>query len=140
MVNLTFDKANKLIILDAPQTTLLVQDLANAIRDYESDIKNFDIPKIASTSGKDDLGGVSTGITLRLHNGWRVTAEPRAGPDFVRVDIRGGNIVTTEALGANPNDPIAPAAFVTISLTLSVSATLQTIEVIKTVGGRSLDR
>lgn len=34
-----------------------MQDLVDAIRVYEADLDNLDIPKICDASGKEDLGG-----------------------------------------------------------------------------------
>lgn len=135
MATLVFKKATRIIELSSPQTEVTIQDLVNQIRTYEGDIlNNIDIPKMMTATGKDSLGGgVLTGITLRLHDGWRISAEPRAGPNYVRVNIRGGNLVTSEALGVDPNDPVAPSAFVTISLTSSSSATLQEAQTIENI-------
>mgnify|MGYP003645628531 FL=1 len=46
-----------------------MQDLVDAIRVYEAELDNLDIPKICDASGKEDLGGgVLVGITVKLWN------------------------------------------------------------------------
>lgn len=125
---ITFDKPNKYILITSPQTEVTIQDLVDAIRDYEEILDNFDIFHIAEASGKQDLGGgVLVGITLELLDGWRVYFEDRPGPSTVSVSITGGNIV---AINAFNNNPVAPSEYTQVSITSSSSATISQLEII----------
>ena len=131
----SFDFNFTLKILQVPITAdfAVIQDLWNAIVKASADLQSMDDEEIATISGKEPLGGGQfVGITLSLINGWRVQFAPRPGPDFVTVTVSGGNLVTSEAdqapaggptVGAATN-PIAPAAFVTVTIAQSVSGTL----------------
>ncbi|MFS8158861.1 MAG: right-handed parallel beta-helix repeat-containing protein, partial [Candidatus Roizmanbacteria bacterium] len=106
-----------------PQTTLLMQDLINAIRDIEDELTpGISNNKIADASGKDSLGGgVSTAITVRLLDNWRVRFEARPGPDTEQMTISGGNLV-----GGPLGNPIAPSAFTQVLNLSSASGTIAT--------------
>lgn len=120
-----FDKANKLIIIEAPATTITIQELVNAIREWEEELENFDVAKIADASGKEDLGGgLKVGITLKLL-GWKLKFADRTGPDTVLCEVTGGNLVAVDAAGHFVN-PIEPSSYVTVTKTASVSAALIT--------------
>lgn len=118
---ITFDIPNKLIIVADSVTTVTVQDLVNAIRNFETD--NPDQETFAEVSGKEDIetGVVNVAITLRLTDDWRVQFEDRAGPANVRCRVTGGNLL---AVNTFDDDPIAPSDFVTASYAMSTSATL----------------
>lgn len=90
---LTFDFTNSIIEVPDPQTTLVMQDLINEIRDVEDELTPGMVNnKIADASGKEDLGGgVSTAITVRLLDSWRVRFEARGGPTTEQMIITGGN-------------------------------------------------
>ena len=128
MPSFSFDKVNRIIEVAAPDTGVTVQQLINAIRDWEDELLNFDMPKVADASGKEDLGGgVKVGITLKLLN-WKVKFEDRGNPPIV-CTIYGGNLVAVDSNG-NPMSPITPSENVTVMLTQSSSATmLQDIDI-----------
>lgn len=64
---LQFIKDDKVILIESPTTEVTIQELIDAIRDYEDSQFAMDIPKLADASGKQDLGGGSfVGITLEL--------------------------------------------------------------------------
>jgi len=136
---ITFDKLNRLIIVAAPQTTITIQELVDAIRPFEAqtgssapgnkfNIGGIDFGQIGQASGKQDLGGgVLVGITLELLNDWRVKFEDRAGPSTVQCRITGGNLVATNSYS---NNPVAPSLFVFVTLTSSSSATIALLDII----------
>ncbi|TET41496.1 MAG: hypothetical protein E3J60_04510, partial [Dehalococcoidia bacterium] len=118
---LVFDEIDRTIVIEAPQTEVAIQDLINAIRDWEDELVNLDEPSLANASGKQNLGGgVLVGITLELINNWRVQFEGRLGPDYVSCRISGGNLVATNDYDDNP---IKPSAFTQIYIAQSSSAT-----------------
>ena len=116
-----FDRVNRIIEVEADEIKVNAQDLLNAIRGFEDDQGNMDIPHIAEAAGKEDLGGsVFVGITLKLIN-WKVKFEERETPTIC--DIYGGNVVAIDEYG-EPMSPVEPSSNVTVTKTSSSSATL----------------
>ena len=125
MPTLTFDEVNRVITVggDPLPTEVTIQELINAIRDWEDNLENMDNAKVADASGKEALGGnLQVGITLKLLN-WRVKFTDRPPPNFVVCTISGGNLVAVDASN-QPMSPIAPASYVTTTLATAVSAAL----------------
>jgi len=118
------DFTNQIMELQSAYTSIALQEVYDTAHDAMAEIQNMDNARIASASGQEDLGGgLATGLTVRMLNGWRVKAADRGGPGFVRVSIDGGNLVTSAANGPDPNDPLAPADYVTYSLSKAASST-----------------
>ena len=106
----------QIIDITSPQTTVVVQDLLNLIRDSEDSFLGMAHPKIADATGKDDLGGgVQTGITITLYPDWQL----RFWSDNYTATISGGNLV-----GGLGGDPIAYTAGVQVVLFQSAASTL----------------
>jgi hypothetical protein len=123
MPTFTFDKVNRIIEVAAPDTEVTIQELVNAIRDFEDELYNMEVAKIADASGKEDLGGgLQVGITLKLLN-WKLKFEDRTGPDWVDCSVTGGNILAVDA-NNQPMNPIERAAYVTVTVERAVSAVL----------------
>ncbi len=81
---ITFNDVTKIIEIESPATEVTIQELINAVRDWEDELVNIDISKVASAAGKEPLGGgVSVGITMTLLNGWKIKFEDRAGPAYI---------------------------------------------------------
>jgi hypothetical protein len=119
MANFHFDPINRIITVLAPDTEVTVQELINAIRDWEDDHLEWD--KVAEASGKETIApGLYTAITVKLLN-WRLKFEDRAEPTACLV--RGGNLLAVDAQG-NYMYPIAPASNVTVTITQSTAAAL----------------
>ena len=55
-----------------PTRTVLNQELVTAIRDYEDEPQNMDLPKIVDATGKVAFGSVLTGITMEILGSWRI--------------------------------------------------------------------
>jgi len=120
MIN--FDKVNRLIIVAAPVVDVSVQELLNAVRNWESAQENLVQAQVATAAGKDFLGGgLIVGVTLTLLNGWRVQFESRSAPTVCRVT--GGNLVALDIDG-NPIFPLAYSINVLATIAASSSATL----------------
>jgi hypothetical protein len=136
-----FDEVNNIITVESPQTEVTCQELIDAIRDYEDGWDGIDIPQIANATGKQALGGgVLVGITIELLN-WRLKFADRGGPTYIICSVSGGNLVAVDADGDSMS-PIAPAAYVTVTLTASSSATLQELSSIQYAsfnGGVTID-
>lgn len=122
---ITFDRLNKHIVVGAPTTEVTVQQLLNAIRDYEDELSNLDIHYLADAYGKQPLGGDTyVGITLVLLDGWLIKFEDRLGPDYISCKISGGNILAYDEFGVVRQDPVTSSDFVFVTYTSSSSATL----------------
>lgn len=120
-MELVFDKVNRHIIVKAPTTEVTVQELYNAIRDWEDDPENMSEAKVCDAVGKEPLGGgLYTAVTLVLR-GWKLKFEDR--PEPTTCLVRGGNLLATNEHGNSVN-PIAPSANVTVVIAQSTAASL----------------
>ena len=118
---ITFDKINKLIVITT-DTEVTIQNLINAIRDYEDENENLEIASLANAYGKQSLGGGALGgITLELINDWRVKFEDRNPPDYIPCIIYGGNLVAINQYG---NNPIKTSAYTQVTIAQSSSPTI----------------
>ena len=119
-----FDKTNKIIEITSGQTSVEVQDLINAIRDYEDNDINMELESLANATGKQALGGGTlVGITLELINNWQVAFSGWQGPSAESVFVVGGNFIATNDFLNNPvNGDQSP--FTTITIAQSSSATI----------------
>jgi hypothetical protein len=119
MATFQFDPINRIITVLAPDTEITVQELINAIRDWEDDHLEWD--KVAEATGKDFIGvGLYTAITVKLLN-WRLKFQDRDQPTACLV--RGGNLLAVDENG-NYMYPIAPAQNVTVTISQSTAAAL----------------
>jgi hypothetical protein len=119
-ITLVFYPLDKIIEVKAPATEISVQQLINAIRDWEDD--HLEWGQVAEATGKDDLGGgLYTAITLKLINDWRLKFEDRT--EFTTCRVYGGNLLAVDEAG-NYVYPIAPANNVTVTLAQSTAASL----------------
>lgn len=130
MATITFNKSIKHILLSVVDVDVSVQELVNAIRDYEALLNNFDLKTMMTATGKDNIGaGVTTSITLTLLDGWKLNAQARASPTVVT--IFGGNFITDDG-----SSPFFPVTNVTYDRAQSTSGSLlqaQAIEDLKFV-------
>jgi len=116
-----FDKVNKHIIVEAPATEVSIQELYNAIRDWEDDPENMSEAKVCDAVGKEPLGGgLYTAITLVLR-GWKLKFQDRGEP--TTCVVRGGNLLATDEYG-NFVNPIAFSTNVTVTVAQSTAASL----------------
>ena len=123
MAILLFDDVNRIITVEAPAIKITIQELINAIREWEDELVNMDCPKIADASGKEDLGGgLAVGITLKLLN-WKLKFEDRSGPTWIDCEVTGGNLVAVNG-NNQPMNPIEPSAYVTVTIAKAVSAAI----------------
>lgn len=59
----------RLLIVDAPSTSLNIQDLHDTLSEIDDDFTSMSYPKLLATAGKEDLGGGNfVGLTLTLQN------------------------------------------------------------------------
>lgn len=120
------DLAEPVIRVLAPDTDVTVQELYDAIREYEDEPAELHLEAIMQAAGKFTVNattGEQTGVTVRLINEWRLEFEARAGPDWVQCFVSGGNLVAVNSFG---NQAIKPSAFVSDEIRQSVSPTIIT--------------
>lgn len=117
---ITFDRINKYIYITAPQTDVTIQELIDAIRDFEDDDSSMDLSSLANCSGKQQLSADQyTSLTLELLDGWKIKFEDRAGPTYVTCYITGGNL--TRVAGEYP---VEPSDYVFVIVSTSSGATI----------------
>ncbi len=115
---LVFNFHTQIISVTSPQTSVVIQDLLNAIRTEEFAHRGLAYAKIADASGKESLGGgVLTGITVNLYPDWQI----KFWEGNYQAEIKGGNIVG--GLGGNP---IAYTPGVQVKLVQSAASTIVT--------------
>lgn len=125
VVTLTFDKVNEIITVDISEIEATIQDLHNAIKDWEDNLQNCEIAKICDSYGKQQLvGGIYVGLTMVLYD-WKLAFAARGGPDWVECVISGGNLVRYDTVAEGYTSPIEPTAYVSVTISSSSSATLQ---------------
>jgi len=100
-----------------------VQNIVNAVRQYEDDVPNIDTAVgIVGTTGIvrgvgkvefPSISGKFTGITATLINDWRFQAEARVGPSTVSIIVFGGSFFAENSFG---NNPLSPTAFTQIQI------------------------
>lgn len=117
---IVFEKTNKVVLIEKPETEVTIQDLINTIRAAEAKQGCIDDASLANAYGKQDLGGgAKVGITLELINNWRIQFEDRA--EWTACYIKGGNLV---AINDYDNNPIKSSAYVNTVIAQSTSPTI----------------
>jgi len=115
---ITFDKS--LNVIEVTGVVVSIQDLINAIRDWEDSAEGITVASVANAYGKQGLTeNTSVGITLELINNWRIQFEAQS--EWTICYVEGGNIVAINDYG---NDPIKPSAFINVVIAQSSSATI----------------
>lgn len=128
-----FNSQAENIIVPAPTTQVTIQELYNAIQNWQAFLPNLTNNAnhrgtIVVATGKDYLGGgLYTGITLTLH-GWKLGFEARPGPTTVLCEVRGGNLLAQDH-DENYVNPIHPTAYTQVVISVAVSATIKEVEV-----------
>ena len=113
----------RIIEIDAPSTSITIQDLVDTLRYLEALLDNMDNPYLLDATGKDDLGGgLLVGITAKLRNA-KLKFQDRSGPNYIQCEVSGGNLVAVDANGVSM-DPIQVSAYTQVIKTSSVSAAL----------------
>ena len=144
----TFDDVNQIInvellgTLGETITEVTVQQIIDAVRDWEDEVWNEDVEDFIAASGKEDLGGgVYVGITLKLID-WKIKFASRPGPSWIMCNVSGGNLVAYDSgLGAYVF-PIQNSSFTNGYIARSSSATLlqqTTLEYATFNGGVTID-
>jgi hypothetical protein len=94
---LEFDFTNSLITASNTIDSLTAQELANAIRDAEDELREVAIAfdGIAIMSGKADIGDVYTAIVIELLNDWQIVSGKSSG-SFI---VQDGTVIRTATAG-----------------------------------------
>ena len=102
---------------------ITVQDLLDTLRSLSASSNALGYDEIVDASGKEALGAdVSVGLTVKLLNAVLKFGD-RPPSQWVVCSVSGGNLVAMDHVG-QPLNPIAPAAYVNVTLAQSSSATL----------------
>lgn len=89
-MGISLDASTKIVSITSPTTSTTVQELVNAIRDWEAEQDNMAYTHVIDAAGKSDLGGgVTTGITMTLSSTWQI----QYWSGVVRGTLDGGNVV-----------------------------------------------
>jgi len=101
----------------APVLSISIQEVWNAIAFHRMQPDFIDDSEIAQAEGKIPIPGIGNSlIVMTMIEGWRIQFEDRLGPLWEQAEIAAGVIVTDT--GANP---VAPGAFVNVSISQAVS-------------------
>lgn len=101
MSTLTFDSANKVIVVPDTATEVTVQEIYDQSRDYEQGVEGMSLDILERAGGKDALGGdIYTAVTVTLINNWRLKFEDRVS--WTTCYVKGGNLVAINDYGNNP--------------------------------------
>jgi hypothetical protein len=115
-VSLAIDWTNHQILVETPQTTVLVQDLIDFIREQEETDRGIAEDQIATASGKEELGtDVYVGISVNLIDPWQI----KFWPGNYIATVKGGNLV-----GGVAGDPVAYSAGVQVLIIQSAASTI----------------
>ena len=118
-----FDPVARIITVKAPTIDITLQELINAIQDWQDELIHMDVDNIALASGKQYLStGVYVGLTIQLLN-WKIKFEDRPGPVWAFCSISGGNLVAVDGAGV-PMNPLSTSTFINITLEKATSAAL----------------
>ena len=131
MATIDFDRVNKQILIGGTgDQSLTIQEIYDAIIDYQDEPGNMDLPDLVQAAGKQDLrpsvpGTKLVGVTMTLLDGWQLKAvdTDHTGPALDTVTIADGNLVALDSLG-NGQSPLLPTAFVAYVVESDVSAGL----------------
>ncbi len=119
-----FDGGDRMVTVPAPATEADLQDIHDAIRGYEAEPWNTQLPQIVDAEGKKllELGPPERRIEIvvDLLGGWHISFEARSGPTWTRCTTRGGSIVG----GGGTYDPIEATAYVSPGGFQAVGGTL----------------
>jgi hypothetical protein len=113
--NIDWASSPRIVEVAAPDTDVTVQELVNALRDAEDELRNMGYKPLAVATGKDNLGGgLVTGIVLALQNA-KLKFADRAGPSWERCTVKDGTLVAVDG-GGSEMDPIESSdyAFVVV--------------------------
>lgn len=89
-MGISLDVLTKTISVTSPTTSVTIQELVDAVRDWEDELCNMTYNKVIDAVGKADLGGnVTTGIVVSLNSEWQIQFWGGSG----LTKISGGTIV-----------------------------------------------
>lgn len=110
-MGISLSAVTKIISITTPTTTVTIQELVNAIRDWEDELPNMTYNKVIDAVGKADLGGgVQTGIVITLSDLWQVQFWGASGYTVVK----GGTLVG--GVGSKPVKATGTAGDITIQI------------------------
>jgi len=113
----SFDHSTAIILIALPALSITVQEIFDAIAFHRMQPDFIDDSEIAKAEGKVPIPGIGNSlIILTMLDGWRVQFADRPGPLHEQAEIAAGVIVVDGG-----GQPVAPAAFVNVSISQAVS-------------------
>lgn len=98
-ITVNWDTSPRIVLVSAPSTDLVIQDLVDTIRSMEAEQQNMIYPSLLAATGKDALGtDIYTGITATLQNA-QIGFDGRAATAPALCNISGGNLIAVDANG-----------------------------------------
>ena len=122
--------STKIINITSPTDTVTIQELVNAIRDWEDELENMSYAKVIDAVGKADLGSsVYTAITMTLSDTWQIQfwngvtvgivkdgnivggvggmpLKLTGGPDTLIINNQVGGVITVTGSGVTEQDKL----------------------------------
>lgn len=118
-----FDSVNEFVVVPSPSVEADLQVIHDAIRGYEAEPWNMQVPQMIEAQGKKELdAGPPQRLVEVLFDfiGWKLKFEDRGGPAWTRCTTKGGSIIGD----GGASDPIEPSAFVSPGGFQAVGGTL----------------
>ncbi len=109
MATITFNKSSKFVQLGVGDILTNAQEIANAIRTFQEDLNNMDLPNMMTAVGKGAIGATDkTGILLTLLDGWKIRADDTFGSATVVV-VKGD--IITDVVDQTPFVPVTNVSY-----------------------------
>jgi len=113
----TFHHDTAIVEIELPTLDITIQEVFDAIAFHRMQPDFIDDSEIAKAEGKIPIPGIGNSlIVMTMLDGWRIQFADRPGPTHVQASVGSGVIVSDG--GGNP---IAPGAFVNVSISQAVS-------------------
>ena len=121
------ESSPRIVTILAPTTSVTIQELVDAMRDWENQPLNMSFKHLINAEGKLALrAGKTQEITLILLN-VKIAFEARPGPTFTECEINAGSLVAFNDVGAAIS-PIETTAYVQVNYAEAVSGAAVTAE------------
>jgi len=120
-----FDPVRKMIVVPAPATDVLMQDVYNNAQDFMQHPGYTQVGAVLEATGKTELGSPTklTEILMILLDGWLIEFEARGGPATVLCTVSGGSLVGKDSGGLFQH-PINPTAFTHTTIVQATAGTI----------------
>ena len=126
-ISVDHESSPRIVTILSPTTSVTIQEIVDALREWENSIENLEFLHLMNAEGKLALrAGKTQEITLILYN-TKIAFEARGGPSFVECEINAGSLVAFDDVGAAIS-PIETTAYVQVNYAEAVSGAAVTAE------------